>query len=290
MTNSSEYIEHPPSVIWEMRWRNLVYFWKKHLFVPEGQAQVVYRNSRYYEVRGPGIIGYRRWNEKLGPLIHTGSQVANYEFKNLLSHDGLPVNISLRTLVAYDPRGTLHDIARVLTKLPRSFYVSIAEAYYRWVLMEAVNKYQATEVTRNEVTKQIEEFLLKKVPEEMGFLGVQPRGRPQILGVELPPPLTERQMNIAQRRANIMAGGEFSTAEFRQALVTEVIEGLDRQGGGETYINFNELLDSYESKHAEAQPRIVENPPQPIISQPPDTSDKGATRPSGTVGEEDSRL
>ncbi len=268
------------------------HFWPGHrcIFVHEGQVQVIYRDGHYFEARGPDIIHYSWLHEELGPLVHTGSQVAAYEFKNLLSRDGLPVNISLRTLVAYDPRGTLRDIARVLTKLPRGFYVNIAEAYYRWVLMEAVNKYQATEVARNEVTKQIEEFLLKKVPEEMEFLGVQPRGRPQILGVELPPPLTERQMNIAQRRANIMAGGEFSTAEFRRALVTEVIEGLDRQGGGETYINFNELLDSYESKQAETQRRIVENPPQPIIGRPPDTSDKGASQTPETTDEEDSRL
>ena len=268
MTESLDQIRHPPSIRFRLWLGNRLgfFFGLGFTFVPEGRAQVVYCESRYLEVRGPGIVRYRRWNETLGPLVHTSAQVKEYVFAELFSRDTLPVSVRLRTVIAYEPRNTPREIARVLTKLPREAYPGIAEPYFRWALMAAVNKYNATEVTQHEVTVQIEDYLHQTVPKEMEYLGIQPRGRPKVLGVELPRTLGERHEIIAQRRASIAASGGVETdpTAIRRALVTELIEHLDRHGAGETFINFNDMLEAYaaERKPASPAPRIVENAPQ----------------------------
>ena len=63
-----------------------------------------------------------------------------------------------------------------------------------------------------------------------------------------------------------MAGAEFHPAEYRRALVSEVLERLS-QGNAESFVNFGEVLEAYATEHPPegARPanplRIVEQAP-----------------------------
>jgi hypothetical protein len=102
----------------------------------------------------------------------------------------------------------------------------------------------------------------EKLEAEMGFLGLQLR-RVRVLQVEPPPALAERHALIAQRRASILAGTEFHPAEYRRALVTEVIESLGRRGAADSFVNFSEMLEAYAAERPEKTPRILQHPPAP---------------------------
>ncbi len=275
-SNDPNQPKFPPSLrlkLWLGKF--LGYFW-----VPEGYVQVIFREGRYYEVRGPGMVKYDGWSETLGPRVSTGSKFAEYDFTGLLTRDTVPVHIRFKTLVSYNPRTSSRDIARVLTRMPAENYIRMAEPYFRWAMMDAVNQYDAAQIARSEVLAQIAETVLSKVTEDMKFLGLQPKGRIQILGIELPRTLAERQEQIAQRRASILASAEYHPAELRRALVTEVIESIGRQGTGDSLINFNEMLESYaESRAGNLPPPIIDVESKPSSPPPPPEEKPSARRP-----------
>lgn len=234
-------------------------------FVPQHYLQAIYRMGKYLECRGPGLIYHSPLTESLGPLVFVGNQRNEYRFENIVSRDVLPITIAILTNVVYDP-GLGHERASVLTRLPREAYVSIAGTYIRWGLLAAANRYNAAELTQANVRTQIENSLHEQVGEELKFLGLRLAARLRIMSVELPASLTERHETIAQRRANILAGAEFHPAEYRRALVSEVLERLS-QGNAESFVNFGEILEAYAAEHPPqaAQPAT----PLRILDQPP---------------------
>ena len=263
-------------------------------FVPQKHLQVINHMGQYSDVRGPGLVHYNRLTESLGPLVNIGGQLKEYNFTGLLTRDVLSVGIRLHAIIGYDPRSA-PDFAPILTRLPREIYVSIAGTFLRWALLAAVGQYNATELAQREVRAEVESSVCDTAIEEMGFLGIAPRGKLRIMQVDLPTTLAGRHETIAQRRAGILAGTEYHPAEFRRALVTEVIENLGRSGSGETFVNFNELIEAYAADRKPGkQPRqIVDNPPQSALgkdedskpapaspgSRPGDTAPKPTTRP-----------
>jgi len=234
-------------------------------FVPQHYVQVVYRMGKYAGCRGPGLIYYGRLTETLGPLVLTKAQRNEYEFENIISRDVLPVKMRVVTSVAYDP-ASAPDLASTLTHVPRESYVSIAGIYIRWGLLAAANRFNATELTQTDVRTQIENSVQEQANHELSFLGVKLAAKLRIMSVELPAVLTERHETIAQRRANILAGAEFHPAEYRRALVSEVLERLSK-GNAESFVNFGEVLEAYAAEHPPegARPanplRIVEQTP-----------------------------
>jgi|GEM_PF-1023279 len=236
-------------------------------FVPQHNVQVINRMGRYAGVKGPGLMYYNRFTETLGPLVFIGGQIREYELDNIISRDVLPVTMSVSATVAYDP-AMGQELASVLTRIPREAYVGIAGTYVRWGLLAAANEFTATELTRHDVRAQIENAVRDRANAELAFLGLKIMGKLRITRVQLPVTLSERHETIAQRRANILSGGDFHPVEYRRALVSEVIEHLARSGGAESFLNFGEMLDSYaaEKSPPTSQPRLTDAPN--VIEQP----------------------
>lgn len=234
-------------------------------FVPPHYVQVVYRMGKYVGCRGPGLIYRSRLTETLGPLVYIKGQRHEYVFENIVARDVLPVTIRAATSVMYDPAAA-PDTASSLTRAPRETYITIAGIYIRWGLLAAANRFNAAELTQADVRTQIENSVHEQTNMELKFLGLKLSVKLRILSVELPATLTERHETIAQRRANILAGAEFNPAEYRRALVSEVLEKLS-EGGAESFVNFGELLNAYATEHPPeagqpaSAPRIIEQPP-----------------------------
>jgi hypothetical protein len=243
-------------------------------FVPEQHLRVINRMGHYAGVRGPGLMYHNRFTETLGPLVFTGRQAKEYELEDILSRDALPVTMTVSATIVYDPVAG-KELASVLTRVPREAYVSIAHTYIRWELLAAANQYTATELTQHDVRAEIETQVRDRANEAMVFLGVRIVGKLRITRVQLPATLADRHATIAQRRANILAGTEFHPAEYRRALVAEVIEHLARSGGAESFLNFGEMLETYAAENRPAgPPRIIQQPP-------PSLEDKGNPPPAG---------
>jgi hypothetical protein len=138
-------------------------------------------------------------------------------------------------------------------------------------LLAAANQYNAAELTQSDVRGHIETAVRERVNEELKFLGLKITGKLRITRVEMPESLRERHETIAQRRASILAGAEFHPAEYRRALVSEVLEHLSRGEATESFVNFGDVLEAYAAEHKEvapppegasAAPRIIEQPSQ----------------------------
>jgi hypothetical protein len=245
-------------------------------FVPEHYMRVIDRMGRYATAKGPGLVYHSPLTETLGPLVYIAAQVAEFEFDNLLSRDVVPVKMQVTANVEYNPLGG-PELASILTRLPREAYLGIARTFIRWGLLEAANQYTATELTQHPVRAAIEASARDRANEELAFLGLHLAGKLLITRVELPATLAERHETIAQRRASILAGTDFHPSEYRRALVSELIEQLARTGGSESFLNFGEMLESYEARRRPADaPRIVEEKPllledkgQPPAAPPP---------------------
>jgi hypothetical protein len=238
-------------------------------FVPENYVQAIYREGLYYDARGPGLVRYDWWAESLGPLVWTSGQFGEYTLKNMFTRDIVPVAIRLQAIVAYNPVGTKREIARILTTLPRQTLKDVAEPYLRWAMMEAVNQYDATQLTQHDVLAQIAEGLAPKVTSDMQFLGLQVTAKVKILEVQLPQTLADRQEMIAQRRDTIAAAAGVDPTEMRRALVTEVLERMGKEGIGESLVNFGEFLESYAAAKAGqsgAQPLTIDVTPRTLNS------------------------
>src|ERR1700682_3175960 len=136
-------------------------------------------------------------------------------------------------------------MAPKLTRPPREAHLSIAGTYIRWSLLAAANQYNASELTQADVRAQLEQAVHEQVNRELQFLGLRLSGKLRIISVKLPATLAERHEAIAQRRANTLAGAEFHPAEYRRALVSEVLEHLAKGAGGESFVNFGEMLEAY---------------------------------------------
>ncbi len=263
-------------------------------FVPQHFVQVVYRMGKYAGCRGPGLIYRSPLTETLGPLVFVKGQRHEYVFENIVSRDVLPVTVRLATSVTYDPAAA-PDLASRLTHAPRETYVTLAGIYLRWGLLAAANRFNAAELTQVDVRTQIEDAVQGQANDELKFLGLSLSAKLRILSVELPATLTERHETIAQRRASILAGAEFHPAEYRRALVSEVLEKLS-QGGAESFVNFGELLDAYAAEHPpqDAQsaslPRVIEHPPlalddkgTSVDQSPTSTDEKPSARPKSRL-------
>lgn len=239
-------------------------------FVPQGYVRVINRMGQYAGVKGPGLFFVNRLTHGLGPLVLVAAQRTPYDFPNLLTRDVVPVRVRVNAVIGYDPRSA-PEFAYLLTRLNERVYLQVAEVYIRWALLAAVSQYNATELAQDAVTAQIEQAVTERVKQEMAFLGIQPLSRLRLQQVELPTTLIGRQETIAQRRASVLAGGEFHPAEFRRALVTEVIENLGRAGSGEAFVNFNELVEAYAAERmkggAPPAPPTIDNPPQSTLGK-----------------------
>ncbi|MEP7357366.1 MAG: SPFH domain-containing protein, partial [Anaerolineales bacterium] len=236
-------------------------------FVPQHYVRVLYHMGKYAGCKGPGLIYYNRMTETLGQLVFIGGQISEYALDNMVSRDVLPVSMTVSTTISYDPSLGV-DLASVLTRIPKAAYVSIAGTYIRWGLLAAANQYNAAELTQTDVRVQIETAVRDRVNEELKFLGLKINGKLRITRVEMPASLRERHETIAQRRASILAGAEFHPAEYRRALVSEVLEHLSRSEATESFVNFGDVLEAYAAEHA---PAVA--PPEPgaaphIIDQP----------------------
>lgn len=242
-------------------------------YVPLHHVQVVYRMGKYMGCKGPGLIYYNKLTEVLGPLVNIAGQLMEYTLDNVVSRDVLPVTMHVSTTVAYDPQAG-HELASVLTRLPKGTFASIAGTFVRWALLSIANEYNASELTQHAVRAQIEATIRDRANAELAYLGLKVVGKVRITGVELPARLADRHETIAQRRANILAGAEFHPAEYRRALVSEVIENLGRRGESEGFLNFNEML---ESVAEENRPALA--PPPHIIDVLPDPSEAKSPPP-----------
>jgi hypothetical protein len=243
-------------------------------FVPQNHVQVLYRMGKYAGCVGPGLVYYNKFTETLGPQVYIGGIVNDYVLDNVVSRDVLPVTMHVSATVAYDPKEG-HELADVLTRIPRDAYASIAGTYIRWALLAIANQYNASELTQFDVRSHIERAVRDVVNDEQRFLGLKLLGKLRITRVELPASLTDRHAVIAQRRASILAGTEFHPAEYRRALVSEVLEQLGQRGTGDAFVNFGEMLEAYASEHPASlpqHPNIIEVPPQAL-------EDKGAPPP-----------
>ena len=240
-------------------------------YVPMHYVQVIYRMGKYAGCKGPGLIYYNKLTETLGPLVSIAGQIKDYELDNVVSRDVLPVTLHLSCTVAYNPAEGV-ELASILTRLPRDAYTSIAGTFVRWAVLAIANQFTASELTQQAVRAQIEEAVRNKANAELAYLGLQVVGKLRITRVELPARLADRHEVIAQRRASILAGAEFHPSEYRRALVSEVIETLGKRGENETFLNFNEML---ESVAEEKRPALA--PPPNIIEVPTETSE---TRPA----------
>jgi hypothetical protein len=243
-------------------------------YVPIHHLQVIYRMGKYVGCKGPGLITYNRLTETLGPLVGIAAQTYEYEFDQIISRDVLPVKVRLAAIVEYDPSSCDMELASILTRMPRENYLTIAGTFLRWALLAIANQYNASELTQQAVRAQIEDAAQIKVNDELAYLGLRLRGKLRILAVELPARLADRHETIAQRRASILAGAEFHPAEYRRALVSEVIETMGRRGESEAFLNFNEMLETV------AEDRAALPPPPNIIEVPDETANRPAPPPA----------
>ncbi len=263
-----------------------------YLFVPERYVQVIYRMGQYHEVRGPGVVRYDDWTETLGPLIFTGARNAQFDFSGIISRDNLPVSMRVNALLFYDPRNSESSIASSVTRLPDAALTGIAEKYFLWLLSSIANRYAATELVRADVRAQIEHELRQGLIERMGFFGLTPGRQIKILSVELPKTLAERNEQLAQRRANILAGLEFEPEDSRRALVTEVIERMGELKPGDSFVNFGEMFEAFVAQNPlpARRTKIVDQPPPPRVDPPAETEKTSTNVDDDEDAEPKSRL
>ncbi len=240
-------------------------------FVPDLNVRVIYRMGQYAGVRGPGRFQYNRFAEVLGPQIFIGGQRRDFTFDGLLSQDAIPMTVRLNVLYSYHPQRA-PDVAPALVRLPLETHTYLIRIFTEWGTRTALNQHNSFELARSAALNVIESEIAESLRADMRPLGFEaPGARPvRVLQVQPPSTLTERQEQIAQRRAGILAGEEFSANAYRRALITEFIERLARTGAGESIINFNELLDSYIAENKSgASPMIDPSLPPTIPPAPP---------------------
>lgn len=242
-------------------------------FVPDMHLRVVRRMGRYLGARDAGFHFHNRLLERLGPELSLRAQRQEHKFEQLMSRDGLPFTMYVSILFNFDPRnGPL--VAPGLTSLPPKdipdVIAGLVKMFLRSALSSATNEYHATQLTLREVRERMEVAVKDTMSREMSFAGIgliteQPV---RILRVDPPEDLTKRQVTVAQRRVNILAGTEFHLADFRRALITEFIEHLAQTGAGESIVNFDKLLEAYAAERQSGSlPPTIDNPPQSTLGK-----------------------
>lgn len=288
MNENPESIPHPPALRFKLWWgKHFGYF-----FVPEGYVRVIYRMGQYHQVRGPGLARYDSWRETLGPLIYTGSRPVDFVLGGIISRDNVPVSMRVHALLFYNPRNSEPSIASTVTRLPDTAFSGIAEKYFLWLVSNLANRYTATELVRADVRTQLEHELHQGLVERMGFFGLTPGRQIKILSVELPKTLAERNEQLAQRRANILAGLEFEPEDTRRALVTEVIERMADLPAGDSFVNFGDMLEAFVAQNPAPlrRTKFVDQPPPPRVDSPAETKKTSTDADDDEDAEPKSRL
>ncbi len=243
-------------------------------FVPDLTVQVIYRMGQYAGVRGPGRFQYNQLAETLGPQIFIGAQRHDFVFDGMLSQDTVPMTVRLNLVYRYDPRRA-PDVAPALVRLPRETHLYLLGIFVEWATRTKVNQRNSFELARSPELNVVEADIAESLRADIQPLGFEAPGARPVRVVQVQPPasLTERQEQIAQRRAGILAGEEFNANAYRRALITEFIEQLARTGAGESIVNFTDLLDSYiAGKKTGAPPVIDPSMPSAIPPRPPNNT------------------
>ena len=240
-------------------------------FVPDLNVRVIYRMGIYAGARGPGLYQYNRFAETLGAQIFIGGQRRDFTFDGLLSQDAIPMTARLNVLYNYHPKRA-PEVAPALVRLSPDVHTYLLSIFAEWATRTAVNQRNSFELARSTALSAIESEVTESLRADMKPLGFEAPGEHPVRVLQVRPPdsLTERQQQIAQRRAGILAGEEFSANAYRRALITEFIEQLARTGAGESIVNFNELLDSYVAENKSSVPPLIDSAsPSSIPSRPP---------------------
>jgi SPFH domain / Band 7 family len=279
--SSSNQSHHPLSLRLLLKYGS----WFGAGFVPDMTVQVIYRDGLYAGVRGPGRFRYNRFTETLGPQISVGAQRRPFNFADMLSQDGLPIMVRLSILFSYDPRRG-PQFARAFARTTPEIRLNLVTSFAERSTRVAISRRNSIELPQAQSLESAEEEISRALQTDMGPLGFEfPSNRPvMILQIQPPATLTNRHEQNAQRRAQIMAGEEFNTTDYRRALIAEFIENLAKTGAGESIINLNELVESYV---ADVGPRVINQPPAPSQASgspppppppPPPKSDRPRSR------------
>lgn len=276
---------HPPAMRWLLKFGKLVGV----EYEQELNVRVIYRMGRYAGVRGPGRYTFDRASEKLGPQIYVGGQRRECTFQDMLAQDGLPMTVQLNVLYKYDPRNAPEAAAAALTRATPEARANLVDLFAKWATRTAINKRNSLELPQYQVTDQIELELKDSLLADMKPLGFDfPAERPvRVLQILPPAKLTDRHAENAQRRAHILASEGFNPADYRRALIAEFLENLAQTGGGESIVNFSDIIDSYAPDVKNTpEPRIIDqampprdNPPP----SPPPTTPSGKPRPKSRL-------
>jgi hypothetical protein len=163
-------------------------------FTPDNHITPVMRLGRYHRVKGPGIFWIIPIFDQILPPVKTSLYVGDYTFREVLSKDNIPFQISLTVLFAFNPTAALKDAAAQLVRGRDSLLQIIVKDYTNQGLrrLEDLNSWLAMSA--------IERNLTRLLTVEMRPLGIAPLKNDGLLIKEVSAPDKLKRAILNARR------------------------------------------------------------------------------------------
>jgi len=215
-------------------------------FVPENYKAAVMRLGMYNRVRGPGVIWIIPFVERVENLVKIGMRLATFRVKQVLSSDGIPLDLELTVFYSFDPDLTSRPIAAQLVRLPDHVLENIVREYADKSLRGAIAQYSAEAICTGGPIADIEQGVIEGLQARVRHLGLAPMagGGVMIKGITPPDDFLETILAAKGHEMILKVLTEYQAADVDQALLAEWVRGF-KEAPPMFLSSFAELLQKF---------------------------------------------
>ncbi len=189
---------------WGLRW------------VGDKELAVIYQMQRYHDLRGPGFFWITPSIQAVRKIISLSEDGVTTDFKEILTADALPLEMTWLLVYRLDPRSLPKAEAQTVVNWTPDLKRTIVTEYAQRCMQAVLPKFDALTVCRGKVFQEIEAEFSKEINGLMNIFGMSLlEGR--VLKVIPPPILQYRLEQEAQQAAQADARAGMQTGAFSDA-------------------------------------------------------------------------
>lgn len=197
---------------WGLRW------------VGDKELAVIYQMQRYHDLRGPGFFWITPSIQAVRKVISLSEDGLTTDFKEILTADALPLEMTWLLVYKLDPRGLPKHDAQTVTNWSLELKRTILTEYAQRSMQAVLPKFDAETVCRGKVFQEIEADFAKEMNGLMNSFGMSLlEGR--VLKV-IPPPILQYRLEQAAQQGVLQSAARYSAFQPTPELRAEAVQQI----------------------------------------------------------------
>ncbi len=199
---------------WGLRW------------VGDKELAVIYQMQRYHDLRGPGFFWITPSIQAVRKIVSLSEDGVTTDFKEILTADGLPLEMTWLLVYKLDPRGLPKMDAQTVTNWSLELKRTILTEYAQRSMQAVLPKFDAETVCRGKVFQEIEADFATEMNGLMNVFGMSLlEGR--VLKV-IPPPILQYRLEQAAQQGVLTLAAKYPVFQPTEVLRAEAVAEISK--------------------------------------------------------------